>query len=124
MKKILVTILLINALFLASCSSSNNSYIDDIVGTWHTETKMWNEVVERQYVFYDDYTGEYTFFAIPSVPGPDGEEENGVFTWCYDENAKVYLIYIGSSTPQVARIYINNDTQEINISNYIGTKIK
>ena len=121
MKRLLTAILLFSVLLLVSCSNSNAKYVDDIVGTWHTESAL-DKNVDRQYVFRDDFTGEYTFFAY-TVLEIELEEQTGEFTWSYDENAKVYLIYIGSSTPQVARISTKNDTPEISISEFhIGIK--
>ena len=128
MRRLLTVILLISILVLSSCSRSNAEYVDNIVGVWHTKSTL-DESVERQYVFHDDFTGEYTFFAYTILEGSKDEykleEQKGEFSWSYDENAKCYLIYILTSTPQVARISTEKDALEINIDSFhIGTKTK
>ena len=126
MKNLLCLLLVISMLVLSACSNSNDNnsdYVTEIVGEWHLVNDYGNgvTVVKEYYIFNDDNTGEYSneySWDIPDKP------QHYDFTWSYDEDANVYLIYGQGSNPKFIRIAEIGGKLTMTCGPSTGTKIK
>ena len=125
MKRLLVALLLLSMIVFSSCSGSEQpqkqDYVECIVGEWQLEYTIGASVIKEKFVFRDNYTGEYSNEYSWDVPEKPQQYE---FTWSYDENADVYLVYGTERAPLSVRITNDDGTWVMTCGPSTGTKVK